>query len=607
VVREVGGWDEVLAFAALEALLDRRLVRDAESRGQFDYAFTHHLIQAALYAEIPAARCQRRHLRVAHVLADLYPGQKDERAGELAYHYDQGGDAASAIPHYLAAARQHLAVWADAEAQAVLDRALTLADEDPSRATPRLVFGLLLLRENILHRRGERALQRADLERLAQIAQTLGDERLRCEVWRRQAIYHSILGERSAEADRIQRLKAGADRLADPRWQAQARLAEGRYHALVSDYALAQASLEQALTLYQAAGDEAGPVACYCALADVAVQQGYFTEAQGSLAEAHRRAAAQSNQSLLVQTMRTAGGAMFARQDFSATEALGHQMLDLCRVIGDREGEADALARLAAVAARLFRVEDARSHYAAAGQLYGAIGKRQGQAAVLVNTVMLLVGRLGRYREGLALTRQAEPIFRSLGDVRGQAICALNEGMIALYLEDYVASRDASQRGLELARQMDSRVMEANALANLGAAERELGELDDAIAHMEAGLTIRRALGQPAELGTDLCDLTVAYCRRGDLAAAQAAADEMLALYAQAEASMMHPQYMLWAAAQTGHALGEEARARELVDQAHDVMRQRATAIPDPESHASFHDLPFNRQISAAHERGEWP
>jgi hypothetical protein len=73
--------------------------------------------------------------------------------------------------------------------------------------------------------------------------------------------------------------------------------------------------------------------------------------------------------------------------------------------------------------------------------------------------------------------------------------------------------------------------------------------LPQAIAHLEAGLAIRRTLGQPAELGTDLCDLTVAYCRHGNLAAAQRTTTEMLELYAQSEASMMHPQYILWAAA----------------------------------------------------------
>ena len=337
------------------------------------------------------------------------------------------------------------------------------------------------------------------------------------------------------------------------------------------------------------------------------MQQGRFDAAQDALARANALADAQGNRSMLVAALRVTSGALFARQGFAAAQSVGTQMLELCRTIGDREGEADALARLAAVAARRFQILTARQLYAEAQRLYDTLGKRQGQAAVMVNTTMLLVGRLGRYDEGLALTREAAAIFRELNDVRGQAICALNEGMITLYLEDYAAGRSASRRGLELARQINSRVMEANALANLGAAERELGELDAAITHMEAGLAIRRTLGQPAELGTDLCDLTVAYCRCGRLDAAQRTTVEMLDLYTQSEADMMHPQYILWAAAQTYHALSDETRAHDLLRRAAEVMQQRAADLPETESKASFYALPFNRQILAAIERQVWP
>ncbi|MBI5568169.1 MAG: hypothetical protein HY870_24960, partial [Chloroflexi bacterium] len=399
-------------------------------------------------------------------------------------------------------------------------------------------------------------------------------------------------------------------------WQARAALAAGQYQLLISAYPQAQVTLQRAADLAQQAGDDAAQVAAgqvaaliaaQCALADVAVQQGHFDAAQAALKLADQLAGSQSNRSVLVTALRAASGASFAKQDFDAAHAVATQMLDVCRTLGDREGEADALARLAAVAARRYQVQTARQLYAEAERLYNALGKRQGQAAVMVNTSMLLVGRLGRYAEGLTLTRQADAIFRELNDVRGQAICALNEGMITLYLGDYAAGRTASRRGLELARQMNSRLMEANALANLGAAERELGNLPQAIAHMEAGLAIRRTLGQPAELGTDLCDLTVAYCRHGDLAAAQRTTAEMLKLYAQSEASMMHPQYILWAAAQTYRAVGDEARAQDLLQRAADVMRQRIADIPEAESQSSYYELPFNRQIVAAVERQVWP
>lgn len=609
--REIGGWDEAQAHEALRALLDGHLAWETEGRSRFDCFFSHHLIQAALYSQIPVAKRQRRHRRAAEVLEELYPERCSELAGELASHYDLGGAPALAIPHYLTAARQRLAVFADTEALVALDRAIQLAGdcpETPSSAVPRPIVDLLLLREGIYHRCGERERQQTDLNRLEQLTGTLDDAKLACEVRSRYIAYHSVLGERQDEVEKIHQLKLLATCMDDSTWLAQAHAAEGRYHTLVSAYRQARTSLKQALVLHQATGDIAGQVACGCALANIAVEQGHFTEAQKLLIQAESLVKEYANPSVLIQAMRATSGVMFARQDFNHAEGIGRQMLELCRKIGDRGGEADALARLAAIAARLFRVSESRQYYTDAEQIYNTIGKRQGQAAVMVNQSMLLIGRLGLYDEGLALIRRANGIFRILSDLRGQTICAINEGIIALYLEDYAAAYAASCRGLELARQIDSRVMEANALANLGAAERESGKLDEAIAHMEAGLDIRRTLGQPADLGTDLCDLTVAYCRKGDLAAARRAADEMLALYTQAQEAMMHPQYILWAAAQVHHSLAEE-QASVLLQQAYTVMQQKAAdmLLDDSSTTSSYLCLPFNHQIIAAYERGEWP
>ncbi len=512
LVREVGGWPEAAVLEALNELLDRRLIHDAGGQPQFDYAFAHAVVQQTLYADLLPDRRKHRHRRIGQVMAELYADRLAEFSGELALHFDRGGEAGVAVNYYRCSAQRLVKLYADTEALIAIERTLELLTSDAAASAAADRFEMLVLREGIYHRRGDRAAQWADLEQLSALAV---DDGARCEVLCRQIAYSSVTGDRAAETDRIEQLRELADRSQSRLWQARAALAAGQYQLLISQYPQAQATLHHAVQLAQQADVAAAQIAGYCALAEVAVQQGRFDAAQDALVRANTLAGSQGNRSMLVAALRVTSGALFARQDFDAAQAVATQMLELCRTIGDREGEADALARLAAVAARRFQILQARQLYAEAQRLYNALGKRQGQAAVMVNTTMLLVGRLGRYDEGLALIREAAAIFRELHDVRGQAICALNEGMITLYLEDYAAGRSASRRGLELARQMKSRVMEANALANLGAAERELGKLDAAIAHMEAGLAIRRSLGQPAELGTDLCDLTVAYCRQG--------------------------------------------------------------------------------------------
>jgi DNA-binding SARP family transcriptional activator/predicted ATPase len=588
--QEIGGWTEHEMLDALGELLDRRVIREAGGRARLDYAFAHQLLQTVIYDEMPPPCRKRRHHRTAQVLEGQYADLPESAAGTIGRHYELGGETQQAARYYWQAARHTVAVYADEEALALIARALKLTPP------PRLRFELLTLRETIWHQRGERAKQQSDLKQLHRLAGRLADDEASCEVLRRQIRLYNVLGERSAELATITQLTAQAT---DPHWQAAALQAEGTYLTLINQYEAAQDKLDQALSLHRSLNDADGQVTCLCLLADVAVQQGDFQRAQAVLDQTHVLVEKQANYSIVIQTQRSMAGALFARQDFAAARTVSQHMLELCQRIGNQEGAADAHARLGATNARLFHIPAARQQYAEAERLYRLLDKRQGQAAVLVNTGLLFT-RLGRYAEGIAAFQQAEQLFQKLADQRGQVVCALNSGMAAFFQADYATARSAASRGLELALAMHSQVMEANALANLGAAERELGEAEQGIQHMQHGLEIHRSLGQLAEVGTDLCDLTVAYLRTGDIATAQNATTEMLAIHAACAETMMHPQYILWIAAQTYRAAGDVPRAAELLAQARCVLQEKADAIPDPESQASFLQLPFNRDILAS-------
>lgn len=595
LVRAVAGWSEAQTLDALDELLDHQLVREAGGRSRFDYVFTHHLIQSTIYATMPADTRTRRHRRVAHVMAGL--GLPDESAGELAMHWDRGGEPERAAENYWRAARYALALYADDEALAHIQRALELTTQ------PAVQFQLLGLRETIWARRGEREAQYYDLVRLRQLAQHIGDEDLICDALRREIRYQRALGDRQAEAKLIESLHARVAQSGNGRWQAEVLREQATLQISLGQYDAAMPLVERALNLYQSLDDAAGQVQCLCLRVEIELWQGRFDAAQISLGHARALSQVHTNQSLLVQTLRAASAAAFTKQDFNLANDLAKQMLELSQRLGDIEGQADALTRLGTIETRLFQIQSAHERYRQAEDLYRRLGKKQGQAAVLINAGLLAANRLGRYAEGLEQFRQAEKIFVEMNDVRGQLACTLNIGMTAFFLGAFAEAKAAAQRGLALARQMNSPVMEANALANLGAAERELGELDQAIADMQAGLAIRRTLGQPSDLGTDLCDLALAYLRACKLDAAREAANEMLALYATTRETMMRGEYMLWVAAQIYHALGDHARARDLLAQAHTLLLEKAAAIPDAESRASFLQYPFNREILAAYEQ----
>ena len=602
LVSEASGWEEAQALEALEQLMDHHLVREAGRCNGFDYLFAHHLIPAVIYAQISPVAARKRHRRVAGLMETLYPERVTELAGEIGRHYDRGGCPRKAIEFYRLAARRNLSLYADQEALDALNRALQLADTREVQAAPRDRFELLALQESILRRQGKRTEQQAALERLTTLAEQMGEAEPACDTLRRWILLHRALGARPQEAECVAALARQAEASADPHWRAEAQQADAAYLALTGQYAAAQEGFNATLHAYRALGEAGGQLACLCQLAEIAVHQGRFAEAQAHLAEARRMVDSQTtNHSMLVQTLCVTAAAAFAAQDFPTARTLAENMLEHSRRIGDREGEADAHARLAATANRQFRIQAAQEHFEIAGRLYKELAKKQGQAAVFINRGVMET-HLGRYAAGVAALQEAERLFTQLDDLRGRAVSALNLGMAAYYQGDLPSAKAAAERGLGLAIQMDSSVMQANALANLGAAERELGEFAAAIDHMQAGLTIHRTLGQQAEVGTDLCDLAAAQLAAGDPDAAERTGAEMLTLYQQSPDDMVHPQYMLWVAGQIQAALGHTEQASELRRAARTALQSKAGAISAPELRASFLELPFNRAILNAQE-----
>ncbi|NOZ06225.1 MAG: AAA family ATPase [Chloroflexi bacterium] len=598
---EVSGWDESKVLDALDVLMDYHLVREAAGGGSFDYAFTHHLIQATLYENIPAHRRQRRHRRVAHVIAGLNPGRVDDLAAALALHFDRGGEPEQAAAAYLRAARRALQVTADEEALAALGRGLKLASD------PHLRFDLLALQEDIHHRRGERAAQETGLTELAALARGLREDDRACDLLCRQIRFRRVLGDREAEGKLVAALKQRAVATDQVAWQVQALQSEATHHLLLSRYDSSHALLEEALSLYRSTNDIRGEVTCLCLLAEIAVHQARFERAGDLLKQANTLVEAQGDQALLIKTLKTAARAAFMHRDFDTSRTLADQMLALCRTIGDREGEAGAHARLGATLARQFQVSPALDHYEKAAALYADLNKRQGQAAVLLNRGML-ANTLGRYAEAMNSIQQANTLFTAMHDRRGMASCAINLSAVAIYQEDHSLAEEYAHTARSLAREIQIPLFEAAALGNLGDAELKLGKLDQAIAHLHEALDLRRQQHlSPTDSATDFAILAIACLRAGETNQARRVTDELLELYAAKGDTIYDPQLVLWAAAQTYRALGQRQRSGELLARACAILQERATAIPDPESRAAFLSLPFNRQLLDAHENGRWP
>ncbi|HYK52420.1 MAG TPA: AAA family ATPase, partial [Candidatus Eremiobacteraceae bacterium] len=168
LVGDVSGWPENDVLDGLSQLIDRRIVKESGRRSGFAYAFTHHLVQDTIYAQVAGDTRSLRHRRVARALEETYPERVGEFAAEIAHHYELGLEQEAAASAYLTAAQRAIDVYAYDEALLYLDRCIAL---DSAGALRREALGL---RETIRSRRGLRQEQREDLDALERLAAESG-------------------------------------------------------------------------------------------------------------------------------------------------------------------------------------------------------------------------------------------------------------------------------------------------------------------------------------------------------------------------------------------------------------------------------------------------
>jgi tetratricopeptide (TPR) repeat protein len=356
---------------------------------------------------------------------------------------------------------------------------------------------------------------------------------------------------------------------------------------------------QRAQAVYAALEDSGGQVRALCLIAESYSHQARTRESQSAVDLALALARATADESLAAHALSAASLTAYLAADYERSRSFALQASQICRTVGNREGEADCLSRLGNIDSRLFRVHDASTHFANAAGIYKMLGNRSGEALVMFNTGLLFL-KVGEYERALSGFRQANESFAVLNDLRGRAVCAVNVGMLAYLQLRYAASRRLSQQALQRARQLKSPYLECAAMGNLGAAERELGLLPEAIAHCEEALRIKRGITSTADIGADLADLGLTYLRAGDRTAAVAMADEIMSLGNDSLENVMYPQNVIWGAAQIFGALGHTLEYLAAVRRASAALDKRRALIPDDAWRQTYDDLPFNRAIKAA-------
>jgi DNA-binding CsgD family transcriptional regulator/tetratricopeptide (TPR) repeat protein len=128
----VADLDDQELLAGLREAVDQQLLRPDPAGGE-GYVFRHALLAEAVHAELLAGERVRLHTALAAALEAGVEGggPPASRAARLAYHWAAAGDQPRALTANIRAAAAALGVYAFAEAQLQLERALALWDQVP--------------------------------------------------------------------------------------------------------------------------------------------------------------------------------------------------------------------------------------------------------------------------------------------------------------------------------------------------------------------------------------------------------------------------------------------------------------------------------------------
>ncbi|MBN1920659.1 MAG: tetratricopeptide repeat protein [Anaerolineae bacterium] len=643
----------------LELLTQRGiLIRHPDSMfvGTQEYAFRHVLMHEVVYESTVHRLRRAYHARAA----GWFSSHNEERAGDLsgwvAEHYLNAGAKPEAIAALLQAGQQASARFANEQAIEYFTRALTLTEESDSK--PR--YALYLALEAVFEATSDSHAQQQVLTTLEGLVEQLDDSDRRLEVALRQAVFSEATGDYPAAIAAANRAITLAQMLQNPCQEAEGRLLWGRALARQGHYATAQQQLKRASALLQTL--DQSTIQCsgitvaqrQKVLADInralgvvhwyqgqydAARLCYETALQLYQEVSHPRGEAQclNNLGVLTSDSDPDEGLNFHRQALAKYREIGNrsgegsalsniasllvtrgeldtartaylQTLELRRAAKDRWAETVVLSNLGEIALQRGQFEEARSYFEQSLQCNREIGNRQGVGGNLGNLGITALQR-GDYVAAYELLEQSLASARELGLRRAE--CDLELALCQLHHEkgDLVLAQQIGEHALQIARELRHRVTEAEVLIELGYIRQQLGEAELARADFQTALDIQREMRQyhlTLKSRAALAQLALEQgATPGALALAQTHAEDIWHALQNQILSNTDSTARVYLACYRVFAASEDERADLVLEQAYQLLQERAAGLPDENDRRQFLEaIPANRNIVVAwHKR----
>lgn len=485
------------------------------------FVFDHHLVQEAVYADLPeplrrgyhqalAIALERRHRVHASSVEEL-----DARLCALLCEHYLGAVDSTPARRYLIRAVQFLV---DAY---VNDRALRLVDR--ALATEGLLehglrFEVLLRRLRILDRLGRREEQKAALDEAVALAAALGTPRDRARGEAERGHYHLRVGRTKEAYEHYAKQAALLREVDDPRLEAAAAGNLGNATLDLGRFEEARSHCERCVVLSRRAG------------------------------ETWMEAVATSN----------LGNAHMYLGDVDRGEAAYQRAFDTARQVGHRMSMALALGNLGFTKLLKGRLAEAHDLLPRHLELARQIADRRAETLAIGNLgrAHLAVGAHDRAR---ALLAEYEEMAQDIGFVQGTGYAFASQAWLAEQREDFEQALERAERCLDVRRGLSIPAETCEALVTLGRVEAAVGEHEAARSHLAEAVDIAREMNDGLHRMVATTH-ALAY-GNGEEAAARKA-------WGRARSTSRRPDalragYLLWRATRDRHVLEEARRLLE--------------------------------------------
>ncbi|HYJ78152.1 MAG TPA: AAA family ATPase [Longimicrobiaceae bacterium] len=256
LLQAVSGADPAVLGPALAQLVEAELVYEQGTAPEAVYTFKHALIQEAAYQSLLKGVRHQHHHRAALVLEERFPAEAEEHPELVAQHYTAAGLADPAVEAWIRAGRRAVERSANHEAASHLRHGLELLGalaEDRTRQERELQLLLTLgpaLTATLGHAAGE---VREVYHRGLQLAKVLGVEGEHIELMGGLFSCYFVRAELAEAFEVAKEMLRAAAAVGHSRWEAPALVAVGVALLKTGSLDDARDYLERALELYDPA------------------------------------------------------------------------------------------------------------------------------------------------------------------------------------------------------------------------------------------------------------------------------------------------------------------------------------------------------------------